>query len=634
MLKTPARCLTVLALLATAQAAHKPASKPGKETSHAEVIGFWRFERDVKPEAHGYAGPVKRVDDAEFYFTDEVPGPYIYDPLLKLSYPNSASLNFQSSEGHNDALQIALNLAKANLAGQSVTLEMFFKPDNEWDSPLAMKARASDAASEWGLEARFYAQQRQTYLNAFFTAPGGQTIHFRGGHLGSSAQIRTDNPTWRHMAFIYDANAGTLTSCIDYYQSKTVPLPGGMTWDAGSFYIGGGPNGSGFAGRIDEVRLTKGALRPSQFLRARQDPIANVSFETVETLLPRDSGYIDLKEAFGAVGDGRTDDTAAFRAAFAALSDREPLAHYTLYIPPGTYLVSDTLQSGHALDIQGAGSDKTVIKLRDKCPGFSRAAEPHAFWEVDHPAAPAQANAPAESGTSISMCNLSIDIGKGNPGAKGLVIASGRVRCLEDLQLRSADGSGVVALQTPPQAGAAMAVKNVRVKGFRVEGPSDILSRPATGNAPEIPWGDIHKDWVSIEKFADKKAGDDWAPAIQAAIDSGARTVYFPPEHYDVAGAIHLHGKIDRLFGLHSRIGHASGFAAEEPVLILDEKDPKRAYSLEGLEIEGVRQASPAALVLKNTEPVHCERVEGCGKLFANGNGLPSPVAAAPQGAQ
>jgi len=81
MLKTPIRWLALLALLPSAQAAHAPAKKPTKETTHAEVVGFWRFERDVKPEAHGNAGPATRVDGAEFFFTDEVPGPYIYDPL-------------------------------------------------------------------------------------------------------------------------------------------------------------------------------------------------------------------------------------------------------------------------------------------------------------------------------------------------------------------------------------------------------------------------------------------------------------------------------------------------------------------------------------------------------------------------
>ncbi len=73
-------------------------------------------------------------------------------------------------------------------------------------------------------------------------------------------------------------------------------------------------------------------------------------------------------------------------------------------------------------------------------------------------------------------------------------------------------------------------------------------------NPPEVPWGDIHKDWVSVQKFLDKKAGDDWAPAIQAAIDSGARTVYFPPARYEVLSPVHVHGKVDRLFGLHSQI--------------------------------------------------------------------------------
>ena len=196
MFKSPTRWLMLLATLAHAQAEHVPR----KEAPQVEVVGFWRFERDVKPEPHGNAGPAKRVDGAEFFFTDEVPGPFIYDPLQKLSYPNSLSLNFQSSDGHNDALEVALNTAKAGLAGQSVTLELFFKPDAEWDSPLAMKARLDATASEWGLEARYFEQQRQTYLHAFFTPPGGETVHFRGGHYGAASRsvptTRTGG-TWR-----------------------------------------------------------------------------------------------------------------------------------------------------------------------------------------------------------------------------------------------------------------------------------------------------------------------------------------------------------------------------------------------------------------------------------------------------
>ncbi len=138
-----------------------------------------------------------------------------------------------------------------------MTLELFFKPDAEWDGPLAMKARANDAAAEWGLEARYFEQQHQTYLHAFFTPPGGQTEHFRGGHYGTSAQVRGAGTEWRHMAFVYDAAAKTVACYIDYYQVKTLPISGEMKWDAGALYIGGGPLHSSFGGLIDEVRLTK-----------------------------------------------------------------------------------------------------------------------------------------------------------------------------------------------------------------------------------------------------------------------------------------------------------------------------------------------------------------------------------------
>ena len=252
----PVPLLLVLCAGAFARTAHSA-------NGVAEPVGFWRFEKDVKSEVQNAGvGAAKRRAGAEFFYSDEVPGHYIYDPLRRLSYPNNASLNFQSADTRNDALEIALDAAKAGLAGESVTLELFFKPDGEWAGPLAMKARADDTAAEWGLEARYFAQHRQTYLHAFFTAPGGQTEHFRGGHYGTSAQIFKDNLAWRHMAFVHDAAAKTLTCYIDCYQVKAIAAPGEMKWDAAPFCIGGGAKKSAFAGKIDEVRLTRGALVP------------------------------------------------------------------------------------------------------------------------------------------------------------------------------------------------------------------------------------------------------------------------------------------------------------------------------------------------------------------------------------
>ena len=145
--------------------------------------------------------------------------------------------------------------------------------------------------------------------------------------------------------------------------------------------------------------------------------------------------------------------------------------------------------------------------------------------------------------------------------------------------------------------------------------PTTALKLPIE-NTPDVPWGDIHKDWVSVLRFADKKADDDWTPAIQAAIDSGAKTIYFPPDTYELRGAVHLRGKIERLFGLHSHLARSGGLSSEESVVIFDEPGAKRVVVIEGLDIDGLRDVSPAALVLESTCPGHYDNAAGCGKLF------------------
>src|SRR5260221_14695814 len=61
---------------------------------------------------------------------------------------------------------------------------------------------------------------------------------------------------------------------------------------------------------------------------------------------PSDSGIVNARD-FGAKGDGRTDDTASLQAAInAAGPDSGAFFWRTriVYLPAGTYLVSDTLQ--------------------------------------------------------------------------------------------------------------------------------------------------------------------------------------------------------------------------------------------------------------------------------------------------
>lgn len=68
---------------------------------------------------------------------------------------------------------------------------------------------------------------------------------------------------------------------------------------------------------------------------------------------------VNVKDApYRAAGNGRTDDTAAIRSAIAACP-----AGSAVYLPAGTYRISDTLSIGTSIVLRGAGMDQTRIVL-------------------------------------------------------------------------------------------------------------------------------------------------------------------------------------------------------------------------------------------------------------------------------
>ncbi|UEM08053.1 hypothetical protein JL101_035980 (plasmid) [Skermanella rosea] len=84
------------------------------------------------------------------------------------------------------------------------------------------------------------------------------------------------------------------------------------------------------------------------------------------TIAPLD-GAMNIKDAAyagGAKGDGSTDDTAAFNAAFAAI---EAAGGGRIYMPDGTYILNGSLvlpQVGN-WTLEGAGMDRTILKYAD-----------------------------------------------------------------------------------------------------------------------------------------------------------------------------------------------------------------------------------------------------------------------------
>lgn len=71
--------------------------------------------------------------------------------------------------------------------------------------------------------------------------------------------------------------------------------------------------------------------------------------------------YVINVKSFGAVGDGTTDDTSAFAAAFAAV----PAAGGTVYVPAGTYIIGSLSRVAKPfLVLRGDGKEVTTLKVK------------------------------------------------------------------------------------------------------------------------------------------------------------------------------------------------------------------------------------------------------------------------------
>jgi len=91
--------------------------------------------------------------------------------------------------------------------------------------------------------------------------------------------------------------------------------------------------------------------------------------------------------------------------------------------------------------------------------------------------------------------------------------------------------------------------------------------------SPVIPWGDPAKEWVSLVQFgADPTGKADASAALQAAIDSGARTIYLPAGmRFQFNGPVEIRGPVERIIGLEGNF-HTEGRAVWK---LVDGKHPR-----------------------------------------------------------
>ncbi len=417
-------------------------------------------------------------------------------------------------------------------------------------------------------------------------------------------------------------------------------------------------------------------------------------------VFPADSQVANVK-AFGAVGDGKTDDTAAFQAAFTSKMR-------LIYVPDGTYRISDTIRWGERQTrqtLQGQSQDGTVLKLVDRCPGYTDPARPKAMaWT---------GNAPAQRFDN-RIFNLTFDTGVGNPGAIGLQYMANNSGAIKDVTIRSGDPEhiGVIGLDMSysDEIGPCL-IKRVTVEGFdtgiytkfavngaffeyitlrdqrkvgflndgqcvalrglrstnavtayhnregasvtaiidsQLIGVGEASTVPAIINnrglfarniettgyqaaikntdgtkqgvneadveefvshqvlslfpgrattslnlpvqeTPIVPWSELDA-WVNVTDYEPRpivmKAPDgktyketDWSPALQAAIDSGAKTVYFPHRRggqFKLLSDVIVRGNVERIIGLESEMRGVYGpLDAGHKVSIISLNDDK-----------------------------------------------------------
>jgi len=175
---------------------------------------------------------------------------------------------------------------------------------------------------------------------------------------------------------------------------------------------------------------------------------------------PKDSGVLDVRE-FGAQANDEGDDTESIQKAL----DAFPNGNRIVYLPAGTWIVTDTLRwpkgdggNGEKRTIlQGAGMLLTKIVVPPSTPGFADGKPKAVIWTGERPA----------QRFRNAVRDLTLEIGAGNPQAVGLQFNASNQGTIRNVILRAAKDSGHIGLDMgfTDEIGPLL-VRRLMVEGF------------------------------------------------------------------------------------------------------------------------------------------------------------------------
>ena len=179
--------------------------------------------------------------------------------------------------------------------------------------------------------------------------------------------------------------------------------------------------------------------------------------------IPFPASFMPSVKSYGAVGDGKTDDTAAIQKALADGRSSSTADYYGkpkgLYFPAGTYLVHDTLAwVGCCVTLQGAGSSSTIIRLAPGSSGFGNTAAPKPL--ILTPA--------GNESFHQNLWDLQLEVGADNPGATALSYISNNSGSVHNLIIRSDDGKGHAGIDLTRNWAGPLLIRDTEILGFDV----------------------------------------------------------------------------------------------------------------------------------------------------------------------